>query len=255
MNEFLPALSPDFLALQAGVFLAAFVAGLSGFAFALVATGIIYHLRPPAEATALVLAASFIAQVLAILRLRYRVLLSDLLPFLLPGLVGVPIGSVLLGLLDPSWVKLGVGLFLVAYSVYAVRLPSSFVVSFAGKKADAAVGFLSGVLGGLAGLSGALMTAWCLMRGWEPARQRSVFQSFILVMQAYGLASLALFVGVKPRLVSDILAIIPTITIGVMIGLWLFVRLDGVRFRRLVLWLLLFLGAALVVGELSPRLT
>lgn len=253
--QFLALASPDLLILEGAVFLAAFVSGLSGFAFALVAAGVIYHLRPPAEATALILASSFIAQVLSLARLRYRVEWRDLWPFLLGGILGVPLGSLSLAWLDPRDVRLGVGLFLVAYALYAFRLSATHVSPLAGRRTDFAVGFLSGVLGGLAGLSGALMTAWCLMRGWAPARQRAVFQSFILVMQAYGLGSAAIFVGLSSHLAIDILLTAPVMVAGVFLGLWLFLKLDGARFRRLVLWLLLALGAALMMGELSQRLT
>ena len=235
--------------LQAAIFGAALVSGLTGFAFALVAAGVIFHLRAPAEATALILMSSLIAQCISLARLRYRPQWTDVWPFLAGGLLGAPLGSLLLGWFQPGVVRLGVGFFLVAYALYALRLPQTYVSPLVGQRADGVVGFLSGVLGGLAGLSGALITAWCLLRGWAPVRQRAVFQSFILVMQAYSLVSLAVVVGISSHSLVDLLTTAPILVMGVLLGLWLFSKLDGARFRSLVLWLLLLLGTVLIVSE------
>lgn len=245
----------DALLLQGAIFTAAIVSGLTGFAFALVAAGIVFHLRPPADATALILMGSFLAQVFSLLRLRQRVPWADLWPFLAAGMIGAPVGSLALGYLHPGSIRLAIGLFLSGYALYAMRLPVAYVSPYAGRLIDAVVGFLSGVLGGVAGLSGALMTAWCLMRGWEPARQRAIFQSFILVMQAYALLSLALLVGISEASLIDLAVTGPVMIAGVVIGLWLFSRLNGARFRWLVLWLLLILGVALSASEFSVLLT
>lgn len=245
----------DALLLQAAIFTAATVSGLTGFAFALVAAGIVFHLRSPADATALILMGSFLAQVMSLLRLRQRVAWADLWPFLAAGVIGAPVGSLALGHLYPGTVRLGIGLFLSFYALYAMRLPVTYVSPLAGRLSDAIVGFLSGVLGGIAGLSGALMTAWCLMRGWEPARQRAVFQSFILVMQAYSLMSLALVVGISQHSLIDLVITGPVMIVGVVIGLWLFSKINGARFRWLVLWLLLVLGVVLTISEISAMLT
>ena len=45
-----------------------------------------------------------------------------------------------------------------------------------GAAADAGIGFLNGVLGGITGLAGILVTIWCGLRGWPKDVQRTVFQ-------------------------------------------------------------------------------
>ena len=42
--------------------------------------------------------------------------------------------------------------------------------------ANAAAGFLNGVLGGLTGLAGIVVTIWCGLRGWPKEAQRTIFQ-------------------------------------------------------------------------------
>ncbi|MEJ1937551.1 hypothetical protein WDZ92_45750, partial [Nostoc sp. NIES-2111] len=52
--------------------LAALVSGLAGFAFALVASGFLMQVHRPVDATALVLALSFVSQMISIARLGIR---------------------------------------------------------------------------------------------------------------------------------------------------------------------------------------
>jgi hypothetical protein len=61
---------------------------------------------------------------------------------------------------------MGVGAFLVLYSLYALFRPAIAPVKAGGAAADAGVGFLNGVLGGITGLAGILVTIWCGLRGW-----------------------------------------------------------------------------------------
>jgi hypothetical protein len=49
-----------------------------------------------------------------------------------------------------------------------------------GAATDGGIGFLKGVLGGLPGLPGFIITVWCQMRGWTKDEQRAVFQPVIL---------------------------------------------------------------------------
>ena len=76
-------------------------------------------------------------------------------------------------------VRVGVGVLLVIYSVYGLAKPA-FKPRKVGAAADGSIGFLNGVLGGLTGLPGFIITVWCQMRGWTKDEQRAVFQPVIL---------------------------------------------------------------------------
>ena len=78
--------------------------------------------------------------------------------------LGVPIGVTILTWANPAHVRVGVGIFLVLYSLYALFRPAIKPVKAGGPLADAAVGFLNGVLAGVTGLAGILVTIWCGLR-------------------------------------------------------------------------------------------
>jgi len=113
----------------------------------------------------------------------------------------VPAGVTLLTWLDPRSVRIAVGVFLVIYSVYAFLRPTLKPVTNGGAAADGTVGFLSGVLGGLTGLAGILVTIWCGLRGWPKDVQRSTFQPAAVAIFLMS----ALWLGAKGTITPDMI--------------------------------------------------
>jgi uncharacterized protein len=123
-------------------------------------------------------------------------------------------------------------------------------VTAGGAAADATVGFLNGVLGGLTGLAGILVTIWCGLRGWPKDQQRTVFQPVgvaIFVMSA-------IWLGAKGAMSAETIRLfflgLPVLLAGTWLGLRLYGRLDEAGFRKLVLSLLLVSGVAAIISSL-----
>src|SRR5207247_7472932 len=156
-------------------FAGALVAGLSGFAFGLVAASIWLYILSPLQTATLIIAFGLIVQGYSVWKLRRALDFAKLWPFVLGAAIGVPVGVSILTWANPAHVRMGIGAFLVLYSLYALFRPAIPSVT-AGAAADAGVGFLNGVLGGITGLAGILVTIWCGLRGWPKDVQRMVFQ-------------------------------------------------------------------------------
>src|SRR6516164_8348543 len=156
-------------------FAGAFVAGLSGFAFGLVAASIWLYILTPVQTATLIVAFGLIVQGYSVWKLRGALDWQKLWPFIAGAAIGVPAGVALLTWSDPRSVRIAVGIILILYSVYAFFRPA-LKLSGGGRAGDAAVGLLNGVLGGLTGLAGILVTIWCGLRGWPKDVQRTVFQ-------------------------------------------------------------------------------
>ena len=82
--------------------------------------GLWLYALPPPVAASLVIVCSFLSQLQTLPRIWHAIKWKGVLPFIIPGLVGVPIGTRLLAYIDPRTFKIGVGLFLVTYTVYAM---------------------------------------------------------------------------------------------------------------------------------------
>jgi len=231
----------------AGALSAGFVSGLSGFAFAMVALGFWAHAIPPTTMVPLIVACSTCSQLYSMTRLRRTLRLDLAMPFILGGLAGIPIGVWLLDWIAAEPFKFAVGLFLIAYGGLMLLRGHAPPIRWGGRPADAAVGWIGGVMGGIAGLSGAVPTIWCALRGWSREDQRGTFQPFSLALQAAALGSYAVK-GLLTEEVGLLFAFsLPAMALGVGAGLALYHRIDDGQFRRLVLWLLMISGVLLVV--------
>jgi hypothetical protein len=83
----------DLILFVSATFAAAFVTGLAGFAFAIVAAAVWLHFLPPAQCTALIAAFGLIAQGWSVWKLRQSIKPARLAPFLIGGVIGVPRGA------------------------------------------------------------------------------------------------------------------------------------------------------------------
>ena len=239
-----------------------FVSGLAGFAFGLVSLGIWVWSIGPASAGPMVVFGSLLGQALSLRTVRHSLDLSRTLPFIAGGLLGVPAGVLLLHHIDPRGFKLTVGLILLVWCpamLAAGNLPRvtvGFNFMVAGREsagwrwADAAVGWIGGVMGGLGGLTGPAPVLWCALRGWDRDVQRAVFQSFNLVMQTVTMVTY-LATGTIDGTTVRLLAIVaPAMVVPTLIGARLYRRFSDAAFRRLILILLTASGAVLVASTL-----
>src|SRR5579862_6802865 len=164
--------------LMFGALAGGFVSGLAGFGTALMALGIWLYVVTPDVAVQLVLVCSVIAQTWTLPSIWRAIDFKLVTPFVVGGLVGVPVGTLLVAYADPRLFKLGVGILLLVFPValYFQRRPMALTIG--GRVADTGVGFAGGVLGGLAGLSGPIPILWASVRGWGKDERRGVFQIF-----------------------------------------------------------------------------
>lgn len=241
----------DGMALEIPLFLfatfaGAFVAGLSGFAFGLVAASLWLYILTPLQSASLIVAFGLLVQGYSVWKLRGALDWQKLWPFALGAAFGVPAGVTLLIWLQPASVRIAVGIFLVLYALYAFFRPSLKPVTAGGRIGDAIAGFANGVLAGLSGLAGILVTIWCGLRGWPKDVQRAVFQPVAVIV----FLMTALWLGVKGSWTLDTTKLfvmgLPCLLVGTWLGLKLFGRINEAGFRKLVLALLLLSGVALM---------
>src|SRR5215212_10421320 len=132
-----------------GAFIGAIASGGAGFAFALSASAIWLHVLDPIRATLLVVACSALLQFFTIWPLRHHIDGRWLTPFLIGGVLGIPIGVHLRANTDVNLLKSVLGGFLVLFGSYALLAPRLPVIVAGGRAADGAVGLAGGILGGL----------------------------------------------------------------------------------------------------------
>lgn len=236
-----------------GAIVGGFVQGLSGFAFGLTAMSFWAWALEPQLAASLAVFGALTGQIVAAITVRRGFNWKRLAPFLASGLVGVPIGVIVLPLLNVHLFKAALGLLLVVwcpFMLFARRLPP---VTVGGRFADGVAGLFGGILGGIGGFSGPVPTLWCTLRRLERDKQRSIIQNFNLAMLACAMAG-HVATGTVTRAMLPLFAIVaPAMLVPTLLGAKVYVGLSEETFRRIVLTLLTLSGIAFLVSS-APHL-
>jgi len=244
---------PVFLIVALGAIVAGFVQGLSGFAFGMVAMSFWAWGVEPRLASAMSVFGALTGQLLAAITVRRKFHLATVLPFLLGGIVGIPIGVSILPRLDVHLFKLCLGTVLVIWCpimLFSNRIPP---IRHGGRLADAVVGAIGGIMGGIGGFTGIAPTLWCTLRGFDKDKQRVVIQNFnlgalLVTMGVY------LGTGIITRDMLPMFAIVaPAMLIPTLLGTRVYIGISDVAFRRIVLTLLTCSGAAMLAASI-PKL-
>jgi uncharacterized membrane protein YfcA len=238
-----------------GACAAGFIQGLSGFAFGLTAMVFWVWTVPPQLAAPMVVFGSLIGQMLAVGSLRRAFDLRRALPFVLGGVLGVPLGAALLPHVDQTIFKASVGTLLAVWCPAMLFIRDLPRIHHGGALADGAAGLVGGIMGGLGGLTGPAPTLWCALRGWDKDAQRAVFQSFNLVMHGLTLAIYATSGLVTAEAAGMFVVIAPAVVVPALIGARLYARFSDATFRRLILILLLISGCALLASSVPKLLS
>lgn len=227
-----------FALLILGGFAGGFVNGLTGFGTALSGMPFWLQVVPPALAAELAAATGVTAQLATLNRIWHAIDWRGIAPMLIAGLIGVPIGAWLLSYVDATMFKRCVGALLVVYAATLLTANGRLRIPDLGRPAETVMGFLSGILGGLAGLSGVLPTIWAALVGWSKEKRRGIFQAFNLVILAAMLIAHAVKGVIAPSFIGALLVVLPAAFVGVALGQTLYARLSDRGFDRAVLWLL-----------------
>lgn len=237
-----------------GAMVAGFVQGLSGSSFGLVAMSFWVWALEPRMAATLAVFGSLMGQLLAAASVRRGFHWPQLLPFVLGGLTGIPIGVWLLPSLDMLWFKLILGLLLAVWCplmLFARHLPR---ITRGGRWGDTMAGLGGGVMGGLGGFTGVVPTLWCTLRNFPKDTQRAVIQNFNLSMLLVTMGSY-LASGLVTREVLPWFAVVgPAILLPALLGMRLYHRISEARFRQILLGLLTLSGLAMLGAALPPML-
>ena len=255
---------PGLLLLVVILAASALMSGLSGFGFSAVGA-LCLILVPPKLGVPLLMTLSAANQMMSLGQLK-----ADMKPFgqwwpdgpapyLLGGILGVPVGLVILGSL-PTLQLMGVfGSILLAYSIFSLALPGARLTIKGGDNWMTAslVGATGGVIGGFTAFPGAPVVVWSGLRHLSKSESRAIVQPYILVLQVLAIALLALqhretFGATYWVLVA---VTVPVVLPCTLIGVRLYRSLSDINFRRVTFVLLGLSGCGLLLkaGDLVPR--
>jgi uncharacterized protein len=239
----------EFLLLASGAMFAGFVQGISGFAFGMVAMSFWVWGVEPHVAAVMTVFGSLVGQLLAVTREKRVLDLPVLMPFLIGGVIGIPIGVTILPHLNPAHFKLLLGSVLLLFCpamLFAPRLPAIRGNRFG----DAIVGTVGGVMGGIGGFSGVAPALWCTLRGYEKSEHRAIQQNFNLSVLSLTMVAMLVSGVVTHSMLPKFAIVALALLLPAIWGARVHTGLSPLAFRRVVLGLLCLSGVAMIAASL-----
>ncbi|MFG6205492.1 sulfite exporter TauE/SafE family protein [Pseudomonas retamae] len=231
-------------AIGLAIALAYIVFGIAGFGTALVAGPILILFMPLSKIVPLLVLLDFVAAFGNLLPSRRDVARPELLRLLPCMAVGCTLGVIFLLNLKSDVLLLLMGLFISAYAIYSLWVkarPAQLSAAWA-----VPMGTVGGLFGALFGSGGFLYAIYLNSRLSKEAARAT--QSALISCSTVVRLSLFVIAGVYAELPLLILALclLPAMALGLWIGRRLSMKLSREAFVRLVTWLVLASGIALI---------
>ncbi len=235
-----------------GAFAGGFINGLAGTGTALFAMGFYLVVLEPVSAVAVVAMMATLTGLQGLWQARIPVFDQPkrLLRFLVPGVIGVPLGLSVLDIIDAGALRITIATLLIVYGGYFSFRANLPAFSRRTPWIDALVGFVGGVLGGAASASGALLVLWLSLRPWSKSETRAVLQPYNLTILCLTVCLLFFKGAYDGATLLALLVTIPTGIIAAQVGIMVFGHLSDTGFRRLLILLTLMMGVGITLSEI-----
>lgn len=224
-----------FAALLAGV-----VTGLTGFGLALISTPILLFVYEPRTVVVLTTIFSIFINAAVVWDSWREARRRLALALLVPAIFGVVAGTMVLSVIDPVYIRLGVGAIVVFSALLLVR---DFRLPGANTRWGTLVaGSTSGALSTSTGLAAPPIVLLLASRGLPKHEFRSTSALYFLPMSIAGLTILAFRGLVQAPEVPLGLVLVPAAIVGKAIGTALLKRVSEEAFRAITLGLVILTG-------------
>lgn len=240
----------DLLWIELAVVAAYVVFGVAGFGTALVAGPVLIHFMPLSRIIPLLVMLDFLAAFGNLLPSRQSVVRAELLRLLPCMAVGCTLGVLFLLNLKSDVLLLLMGLFVTAYALYSLAVkvrPTQLAADWA-----IPMGTIGGLFGALFGSGGFLYAIYLNSRLISKEQARAT-QSALISCSTIVRLGLFLLAGVYAEIPLLLLAVclLPAMLLGSWIGRSLVTKLSRETFVRLVTWLVLVSGLALIARYMA----
>jgi uncharacterized membrane protein YfcA len=252
----------ELVTIEAILFVAGIMSGLSGFGFSAVGAATLLFIEPITEAP-LLQTLSMGNQLLSLEQLRadmpkswQRFWAGPGYP-ILGGLPGAYVGVWMLSHLPAKQLMTVFGSFLVLYCVYSLFKPAGAKLrGFDGPVTATIVGFIGAAFGGFTAFPGSAVVVWTGLRGLPKTQNRAIVQPYIIMCQVFSLTLIALQ---HPQFFSHryftlLFWTLPAVLPGTFAGVMMYRRISDIGFRRICFFLLGLSGGALLARLYAPSL-
>jgi len=244
-----PLFTPAMALGLAAVFLAGVTSGLTGFGFALVTVPLLILVLPPKVVVPIISLLSNLTHLLILIETRRWLQPRRILPLMLAGIAGIPLGTYLLLALDAQTLKILIG---VVTTLAAIAMLTGFSRPIRNEKlAFFPVGFISGLLTGSTGMGGPPVVLFFSNQGVEKQVCRANFTLFFTVTSLVALPTQLAGGLLTSQVWTHALVFSPALLLGTVLGIRLARVISEAIFRKLTLFVIIATGLSAVATGLG----
>ena len=229
-----------------GAFVAGIVQGATGFGSGLVLNAFWLHILEPSIAIPLNIISCLFISGLPIYKLRKSLDFSKLKSFIFLGVIGIPIGMLLLTITKPSSFKVAIGFLLIIYSIWMITSRGFSIKVNNNRLIDQLIGLISGIMGGFAALGGLLPTIWVSLQKLPKNSQRGTYEPFIFITSIASIISFYFAGLITLSILVDFIKVFPALILGSWIGIRIYPKINEELFRKVILGLIFVAGLILL---------
>lgn len=239
--------SADTLLIAIPTLIAAYVIfGVAGFGSALIAAPLLAHVLPVASIVPLLAILDCLAATSVGLKLGEKVAKDELIRIIPLMIVGSLIGTYLLLVIPPQPMMLALGIFVIAYAIYALVAPPP--AGHLRRGWVAVFGTVGGVFSAMFGSGGFIYATYLSHRLSDRDAIRAT-QSTILGFSTLTRLVIFAVAGIYNdlSLLTLALCLVPAVVVGIYAGHHITLRLTRDQFLRVIYLVLIGTGASLIV--------
>jgi uncharacterized protein len=227
------------------VLFGAFVTGITGFGFVLIAAALLLLILDVKSVVILNVILGTIVCLPVAWQARKYLRSQIILILAVSSILGLPLGIWILSHVSLLSLKL---IVISGVIIFAILLASGISIKFKRERlACAASGFISGTLSNSAGLGGPPVILFLLNQGWEKDVFRGNISAYFALNGIAAAISLAVTNNLPPEKMVYALSMVPALIIGLAVGMWVLPRINAVLFRKIAVFLLLGCGLVGIV--------
>lgn len=250
----------EWMLASAIVLFASALQALTGFGFAIIATPLLLLIFNSLDSIQISILLSFLIAVILIPKVKQGIEYCLFRRLALGSVVGIPFGIVIFSLISIDNLKMVIGVIVLVitsfslYNQYINRtnetLNGKTTVQFSPNTYwELLVGFLSGIFTASVGMPGVPLVLYFVATGIPKETIRSTTLAFFGVVYIFCIIMQMVTVKIAVSVVANSLFLVPSAILGVIIGHWLFPKVDQSLFLLITNIILVYTAVYMLIGS------
>ncbi len=229
-------------------FAAALLQGLSGFGFSILAIPLITIILTPKVTVPILLMYSMIINIAVLYSSRKHIDFSRIWLLLIFGIIGVPIGTQLLIMVNENYLKLFIGILILSFGILLAKGIRKKLKHE--KLGMIPVGLVSGILGGSISVSGPPLIILMANQDVDKQTFRASLALYFFLLNIFTLPVYIYNGLITEEVLSYSVTFLPGLLAGVILGNLYSHKIAEQHFRKLTLTLLIVLGLIAIFSSI-----